>query len=173
MLRARRRPILGRRAGLGCAALALACMPAAAQTGAPAALAPQAAEAGPTGPEPAAEPQKLPDPRLAALDRRIDEVDRLLGRAQFHTALGLARNTLERLDAGGEAPHPDRRRARLEVLAATAEVALGRRDAARESLGRALQADPALALDRDRVSPKVLKLLQEARLARGGEEAKP
>ena len=30
-----------------------------------------------------------------------------------------------------------------------------------------------LELDADRVSPKVLRLLQEARLARGGEEAKP
>lgn len=170
MLRARRRIwTLGARTGLGCAVLSLACTPAAAQPGDPAALAPGSGDVRPAVPE----AQKRPDPRLAALDRRIDEVDRLLARAHFRTALGLARNTLGSLDASGVVLSPDTRRARLEVLAATAEVALGRRTAARESLGRALRADPALELDPEQVSPKVLELLHEARVAGGGEEAKP
>jgi hypothetical protein len=110
-----------------------------------------------------------PDP----VEGRIDEVDALLARAHFRTALGVARTSLGRLDALGPAPHPDARRARLELLAATAEVALGRREAARQSLIRALVADPGLALDAGETSPKVLELLREARLRTGIEEPKP
>lgn len=169
MLRTLRRSwTLGTRTGLGCAVLSLACTPATAQSGEPAAYAPQAGDVRPALPE----PERSPDPGQVALDRRIEEVDRLLARAHFRTALGLARNTLGALDSTGAVQRPDTRRARLEVLAATAEVAMGRRAAARESLGRALRADPALELDAKQVSPKVMKLLEEARAARGGEEAK-
>ncbi len=173
MLRARRRTwMLGARSRLGCAVLSLVWTPVAAQTPETAAHVPDPG-AGRTLPG-AVAPRELPaDPRLPALDRRSAEVERLLARAHFRTALGLARKTLAGLDESGDALHPDPRRARLEVMAATAEIALGRRDGARESLARALRADPALELDASEVSPKVLELLREARLARGGEEEKP
>jgi hypothetical protein len=53
--------------------------------------------------------------------------------------------------------------AQTEVLAATAEIALGRSDAARTSLRRALDADPGLALDASTTAPKVLRALAAAR----------
>ncbi len=58
-------------------------------------------------------------------------------------------------------------------MAATAQVALGKRDGARQSLIRALSADPTLALDASEVSPKVLELMREARLRTGIEEPRP
>jgi hypothetical protein len=58
-------------------------------------------------------------------------------------------------------------RAHLEVLAATAEIALGREEAARESLGRALRAQPELSLDPALHSPKLVRLFEEVR-SRGG-----
>jgi hypothetical protein len=56
------------------------------------------------------------------------------------------------------------------VLAATAEIALGREDAARASLERALRIQPGLNLDPVRHSPKLVRLFQEVR---GGEETPP
>ena len=56
-------------------------------------------------------------------------------------------------------------RARLEVLAAIAQVALGDDAAARRSFGRALEAQPGLELDPGRTSPKVMRALEGARAA--------
>lgn len=102
-------------------------------------------------------------PLLAEVDRRIGELETLVGSAHFHTALALSRSTLEQLDARDRFRVEGMRRARLWVLTATAEVALGRRAEARESMKKALRADPGLILDRDEVSPKLAVLLQEAR----------
>ncbi|MBW2493828.1 MAG: hypothetical protein JRE43_03675, partial [Deltaproteobacteria bacterium] len=52
---------------------------------------------------------------------------------------------------------------RLEIASATAHVALGRTEAALESLERALIADPNLELDPALTSPKVLAVFRAAR----------
>jgi hypothetical protein len=103
-------------------------------------------------------------PPLAEIDRRIEQIEGALAEAHFGTAQGLTRSALALLehhapDAIGVAP----RRARLEVLAATAEVARGRNRQARDHLARALHADPSLALDLQGTSPRLLALLPAAR----------
>jgi hypothetical protein len=111
----------------------------------------------------AASAEAPPSP-LREVDRRIAQIEGALAEAQFRSALGLTRSALSLLDPhaaedAGVAP----RRARLEVLAATAEVARGRKVHARDHLVRALRADPSLVLDDRRTSPRLLALLPEAR----------
>jgi hypothetical protein len=101
--------------------------------------------------------------RLQRADREIAEIEELLAGAHFHPALGLAEAARDVLDAAGADPLHDERRARLEVAIATAEVALGRRAQARESMRRALRAAPGLALDERTTSPTVPEALREAR----------
>ena len=97
------------------------------------------------------------------MDRRVAEIEALLATAHFRSALAVTQATRQEIET--LAPHPElgSLRARLEVMSATAEVALGRRDQARQSLIRALEADPSLALDERTASPKLLDLLREAR----------
>ena len=97
------------------------------------------------------------------MDRRVAESEALLATAHFRSALAVTQATRQEIET--LAPHPElgSLRARLEVMSATAEVALGRRDQARQSLIRALEADPSLALDERTASPKLLDLLREAR----------
>lgn len=112
--------------------------------------------------------------RLADLDRRLAQIDASLAEAHFQTAAALTESTREQMDALAADGLPvAARRARLELLGATAEVALGRRAQAREHLVRALRADPALALDESRVSPKLLQLLPEARRRAARAEGAP
>ena len=83
--------------------------------------------------------------------------------AQFEQALAAApalRKRLERAPAGGTRTSLI---AQSEVLVATAELALGRGDAADKSLRRALAADPALVLDPATTPPKVIRALESAR----------
>jgi len=83
--------------------------------------------------------------------------------AQFEQALAAApalRKRLERAPAGGTRTSLI---AQSEVLTATAELALGRGDAAEHSLRRALAADPRLTLDPATTPPKVLRALDAAR----------
>lgn len=100
---------------------------------------------------------------LERIDRELGEIEALLADAHFHTALGLADATRALLEPRDDDPARAARRARLELLTATAQVALGHRARARESLRRALVADPALELDERETSPKLVKLLREAR----------
>ena len=57
--------------------------------------------------------------------------------------------------------------AQLEVLAATAEIALGQEDLARGSLERALRAEPDLRLDPTLHSPKLVRLFDHVRAGHG------
>lgn len=165
----------GLRFGVRLAVPMLASASVLAQTGEPAAYEPGAApppsERVPLRPDPPP-PDPARDEHLEAVDQRIGEIESLLRRAHFRTALGVTRAALRRVGEAGPVPGAKRRRAHLELLGATAEVALGRRDTARRSLMRALRADPGLALDEADASPKVLELLREARLRTGIEEPK-
>jgi len=98
----------------------------------------------------------------AKADTAILEVERQVQTARFEDALASAKTARAQIARVAAAERPERE-ARLEVLAATAELALGRNEAARESLSRALAANPALALDAQKTSPKVLRALAQAR----------
>jgi hypothetical protein len=102
-------------------------------------------------------------PSLAEVDRRIGQIEAALAAAHFRSALELTRGAAALLDPLAPATEVASRRARLEVLTATAEVARGRRTQARDHLARALRADPSLELSEDDTSPRLLALLPEAR----------
>jgi len=90
--------------------------------------------------------------------------------ARFEEALAEARDAMRRVDARGR----EAEALRAHLIAATVHVARADRPAARESLARALDIDPALALDPQATSPKVLEVLaaerarREVRVARTG-----
>lgn len=184
MLRTRRllRAFLAH-AGVWCILVSITCPPATAR--APAAPVPGAdwidgvrTEARPASvpTNPAPSPGREADARaarLARVDHDLAEIEALLASAHFRTALAVVEPTRDLLDAAGEDRRLGTRRARLEVMAATAQAALGRHARARQSMIRALRADPALDLDAGQTSPKVLKLLREARLHTGIAEPKP
>jgi LysM repeat protein len=110
----------------------------------------------------------------AASSGTLETADRLLARmaaqlrgAHFEDALSTAESTLPLLDqVDSAAARP--RRARVEVLRATAQVGLGQTDAALASLERALRADPDLELGPENTSPKVLDVYYVARRRVGG-----
>jgi len=111
-------------------------------------------------------PALAPVPEGAALlsvDCAIIDTDESLRNARFEEALVDARKARSLLRALDSQPGVAQRKARVETLSAMAEVALGRDDAARASFARALEADPLLALDADAVSPKILRVFEEAR----------
>jgi hypothetical protein len=108
---------------------------------------PSAAKKAEPAPE-AATPQSVAAP--------LDHTEKMIRAARFDDALG----ELERLRP--EAQRPEER-ARLEVLAATAQVAFGDETAARKSIERALRANPKLALDERTTSPKLLRVFDDAR----------
>jgi hypothetical protein len=83
--------------------------------------------------------------------------------AQFEQALGGVPALRARLDRANPGGTRTSLIAQLEVLSATAELALGKSDAAEASLKRALAADPTLALDPATTAPKVLRALAAAR----------
>jgi murein DD-endopeptidase MepM/ murein hydrolase activator NlpD len=109
-------------------------------------------------PEPAPE-----EAALLSVDCAILDTDESLRNARFEEALVDARKARSLLRALDSQPGVAQRRAQVETLSAMAEVALGRDDAARASFARALEADPLLALDPDTVSPKILRVFEEAR----------
>jgi hypothetical protein len=115
-----------------------------------------------TPPPVGAGPERTAEP--TALDSVLAEAEGLLRAARFEESLGRierARRMLPGDDAAGA------RRARLEALAATAQVALGRDREARESFGAALRADPSFRLDARSTSPKVMRAFDAARESGG------
>jgi len=119
----------------------------------------------PTSSSPGAEPTEQSE-LLRNVDGALDEIDRMIEGAYFRTALGMVEKRRDRLNELGPVRALKSRRARLEVLAATAEVALDLRLKAMRSMRRALRADPSLTLDERRTPPKVYALLREARAGR-------
>ena len=101
---------------------------------------------------------------LAAVDAELDDGEQRLRQARFEAALETvvrARRRLDRMRAGADLRQ---RRVRLEVLSATAQVALGDERAARESLTRAIESQPDLVLDPMKTPPKVMRALELARI---------
>jgi hypothetical protein len=104
---------------------------------------------------PAVRPQAT---HARSLGRELSEIEALVVAAHFRTALALARASRPHASEGISS----RERAQLDVLVATAEVALGHRSAAKAAMRRALAIEPTLVLART-VSPKVRAVFDEAR----------
>jgi hypothetical protein len=105
---------------------------------------------------------------LEEAEQLLDETEDLVRGARFEAAVAGAAEVRTRLEGLADDEELRERRVRLEVLAATAQIALGREDEARESFGRALAARPDLELDPMKTSPKVIRVLDAARAAREG-----
>jgi len=112
-------------------------------------------------PEPARKPADA-KPSLASVESEARAADELMQGARFEEALTRIESIRRKLGAlEGDAAR--RLRARTEVMAATAYVALDREDAARECFRRALAAEPALDLDPATTAPKVLRVFRSVR----------
>jgi len=101
--------------------------------------------------------------RLRDVDHWLAQLDRLIRTAHFDEVVSQQRRPRILLDALPRSSATRRRRVRLEILSATAHVALGRREEAEACFGRALAADPNLRLNPGTTSPKVLRVLDYAR----------
>ncbi len=100
---------------------------------------------------------------FSAIDRALGEAESELNQARFARAVELTEQTRREIEGRGDTPDLRDRRARLEVIAATALVALGRSEDAADSFARALRADPELELDPERTPPKIRRLFQQVR----------
>jgi hypothetical protein len=114
-------------------------------------------------PKPAPRPAA---PDTSAFDGALRDLEANVRGAMFEAALASADQGRAAAEKLGSQADPARK-ARLEVLAATAALALGRADDAKQSFTRALDADPDLALDPASTSPKVMRALDAARAERG------
>jgi len=103
----------------------------------------------------------------AEIDSALQDASREIAAARFKGALDFTETARERLK-----PLPERARGKierlvkLEVMTATALVALGRSAAATSSFDRALELDPDLQLDTSTTPPKILRLFERVREAR-------
>jgi len=127
----------------------------------------------PTPRAPVVTPASAPRPPAPAVDwTRMDAAlgtaEAQLGDANFEAALAVAEQLRRQLRDAAETSGARERQARAEVVAATAEIALGHEDAARKSFERALAADPKLRLDPATTSPKVRRTFDAALGAKGG-----
>ena len=104
---------------------------------------------------------------LWRIERSLAAAEAQVEAARFEEAL----ETVARARAALAALPPGRdltaRRLRLELVAATAEAASGRSDAARACLARVLALEPGFAFDARTTSPKLLRLLDAARAEQG------
>ncbi len=123
-------------------------------------------------PAPAPAPPRAPEPPADPLARVRSRVVGLIGtgegdlrEARFEQALASLDSARTLLDGQGASAEARRLRSRLEVAAASAELALGREAAARASFARALAADPALELDPMTTSPKIRRFFETVREA--------
>jgi hypothetical protein len=113
-----------------------------------------------------------PEPPLldwSPIDAKLGAAETLVRDARFRQALRKAEQIRPKLASIEDAPGASLRRTQLEVLSATAQIALGRQDAARESFERALAADPVLELDARSTSPKIRRVFNTVR----GEPERP
>ena len=90
--------------------------------------------------------------------------------ASIQQALQTADQIRPKLASIQDAPGAILRRTQLEVLSATAQIALGHDKAARESFQRALAANPQLELDAGSTSPKIRRVFETVRHESGSSE---
>ena len=100
---------------------------------------------------------------LAALSQAAGEIDELVANAHFRTAVAVAEKTRRWASEIPSSPEVREVRAQIEVLLATAQVALGETDGARASLASALRVWPLLSLDTRSTSPRVVEVFREVR----------
>jgi hypothetical protein len=112
---------------------------------------------------PVASPPRPRAPDWSPIDAKLRAAEALVRSAHFERALQAADELRPELAPVEDAPGAIPRRTGLEVLCATAEIALGRDQAARESFGRALAADPDLELDAGTTSPKIRRVFEMVR----------
>jgi LysM repeat protein len=103
-----------------------------------------------------------PHTDLRAVDGLLALAEDELHSAYFQNALETSQTALRLLELEDDPSRANPRRARLEVLRATAYTAFGHSRAARLSFERALESDPDLVLDSARYSPKVLSAFGKA-----------
>ena len=99
------------------------------------------------------------------MDHFLSLADQAIREARFEAALALTVDAAEMLPALA----PDDREgwvARLELIRATAQVALGDESGAAESLERLLDVAPDFDLDEADSSPKLVRVLAELRAER-------
>jgi hypothetical protein len=106
-------------------------------------------------------PRTKPKPKPVRFDEPLRRAERLIRSARFDEALAEIEELRPRIEAAPGVRTNER--ARLEVLAATAQVAYGDDAAARASCERALRSDPALQLDARSTPPKLMRAFEAAR----------
>jgi len=112
---------------------------------------------------PVASPPRPRAPDWSPIDAKLRAAEALVRSAHFEQALQAADELRPELAPVEDAPGAVLRRTELEVLYATAQIALGREQAARESFERALAADPGLDLDAASTSPKIRRVFETVR----------
>src|SRR5262245_8601230 len=115
----------------------------------------------PALPQPPAAPGDTPG--AAEVEGMMRAADTLLREARFEEALERTEELRGEIAGLGDGADARRLRARNEVMAATAHVALDQEEAARECFRRALAAEPALDLDPATTAPKVLRVFRAVR----------
>lgn len=115
-----------------------------------------------------AAPLAAPEKHRLVADGLLDEADTLVRQAHFEEALAKATEAREAVPHTGNQAALRQRRVRADVIAGTAQVALGKDADARASFERALQTDPSLRLDQTSTSPKVIRAFDAARAAAPG-----
>ncbi len=110
-------------------------------------------------PAPARPPSPPPDP-VPDVSATLAAAEQALQGARYEEAAEAAREALAKL---GDRPAAAKERSRAAVLAATAELALGRAEEARAHFAMALAADPDLALDPMTTSPKVRAVFESVK----------
>jgi hypothetical protein len=108
-------------------------------------------------------PSATRPPTAAELEGAVRAADTLVQQARFDEALDRTDRLRGELDGLGDSPEARRLRARNEVTAGTAHVALDQEQAARQCFRRALAAEPALDLDPAATAPKVLRVFRAVR----------
>jgi hypothetical protein len=112
---------------------------------------------------PVASPPLAHTPDWSPIDAELGAAEAQVRGARFQQALLTADQIRSKLGSIEDVPGAILRRAQLEVLAATAQIALGHNEAARESFQRALAADPELELDAGSTSPKIRRVFETVR----------
>lgn len=110
---------------------------------------------------------------LVQVDALLAMADEEISDARFERALHTS-VAVERLLGTPDASDGDEiatRRARMELIRATAHTAVGNHEQVQQALARALAADPELKLDPAHTSPKLLTALDVAREIRASESA--